>query len=201
MDDGRQASGESESPHAAYAGSTGTSLAVTSTPAGTATAVQDKTDRWGSIKHLVAAGDGSMWLSYKKGLLEKYSEGGQLLWSSSSSSSAGFKPAGVTAVAVVGSSIWIGDQGGKIWVLDTATGALQRHWKGHVFPVRSIATGGHLVYTLGKAGSIRAWPASQPQQEVTDAWQEDTKRCLQEQQLKVCHLFIRCCCYVQDSCY
>jgi hypothetical protein len=55
--------------------------------------------RWGSIKKLAAAADSSLWLSYKRGLLERYSEGGRLLWSSSSAASAGgaapFKPAGV----------------------------------------------------------------------------------------------------------
>lgn len=181
---GRQASGDSDSPHAAYGGTTGASLAMGSTPAAAGTAAIDKIDRWGAIKHLVAAGDGSMWLSYKKGLLEKYSEGGQLLWSSKRTTGA-FKPAGVTALAVVGSSLWVGDQGGMVWVLDAASGALCRCWKAHVFPVRSIAAGGHLVYTLGKAGSIRAWSAVQPPQELTAAWQEDLSRCLQEQSLKV----------------
>jgi hypothetical protein len=69
--------------------------------------------RWGSIKKVAAAADGSLWLSYKRGLLERYSEGGKLLWSSNSGSAAtflqgqglpgasgstggaGFKPAGI----------------------------------------------------------------------------------------------------------
>jgi hypothetical protein len=55
--------------------------------------------RWGSLKKLAAAADGSLWLSYKRGLLERYSEGGKLLWSSSTAASTGgpasFKPAGV----------------------------------------------------------------------------------------------------------
>eukprot|EP00878_Enallax_costatus_P018559 GHUV01019542.1.p1 GENE.GHUV01019542.1~~GHUV01019542.1.p1 ORF type:complete len:869 (+),score=293.46 GHUV01019542.1:298-2904(+) len=186
MDEGRQYSGESgDSAHAAYMAQSG----APSTSASAATAGQntteDKTNKWGSIKHLVAAGDASMWLSYKRGLLEKYSEGGQLLWSSNSSTAGSFKPSGITALAAIVSSIWVGDQAGRIWVLDAATGAMQRSWKAHVFPVRDITCGGHLVYSLSKDGGIRAWPALQPPQEVTVAWQEDLKRCLQEQQLKV----------------
>ena len=68
--------------------------------------------RWGSIKKVAAAADGTLWLSYKRGLLEQYAEGGKLLWSScsgnagqprpgqplhgaaGSSGAAGFKPAG-----------------------------------------------------------------------------------------------------------
>lgn len=152
---------------------------------------------FGSIKKLVAALDGSIWLGYKRGLLEKYSEGGQLLWSnasslSSSSSAAGaaagaaaFRPAGITALAAVGSSVWVGDNQGQVWVLDAASAALQRTWKAHIFPVRSIAAGGHLVYSLGKAGSIRAWQAQPVPAALTAAWQQDLSQCLQEQQLQV----------------
>jgi hypothetical protein len=46
--------------------------------------LEAKVARWGTVKRLTAAADGSMWLCYKKGLLERYSEGGKLLWSSSS---------------------------------------------------------------------------------------------------------------------
>lgn len=85
----------------------------------------------------------------------------------------------------MGSSIWVGDQQGHIWVLDAASGALQRTWAAHIFPVRSIAAAGHLVYSLSKDGGIRAWPAREPPAELTAAWRADTQECLQQQSLKV----------------
>jgi hypothetical protein len=92
---------------------------------------------------------------------------------------------GITALAAVGSSIWVGDTQGRLWVLDAVTGSLTRSWKAHVFPVRSIAPAGHLVYTLGKAGSIRAWPACAPQPALTAGWRADTQDCLQQLTLQV----------------
>lgn len=185
LEEGRQSSGES--PRATY-NSFNSSSNVAAVPAVGST--EDKTQHWGSIKHLVAAGDGSMWLSYKKGVLEKYSEGGQLLWCSTSSTA--FKPTGITALAAAGSSVWAGDQAGQIRVLDAASGSLQRSWKAHVFPVRSIACGGHLMYSLCKAGSIKAWPAQQPAKGLVDAWQADLRKCLQEQRLQVSRQFTWC---------
>jgi hypothetical protein len=146
----------------------------------------------GDIKKVVAAADGSMWVGYKRGVLEKYSEAGQLLWSSATAAAAAavFRPSGITALAAIGSSIWAGDNQGQLWVLDAGTAALQRSWKAHVFPVRSIAAGGHLVYSLGKAGSIRGWPALQPPPALTAAWQQDLGGCLQEKQLTVSCVFV-----------
>jgi hypothetical protein len=71
-------------------------------------------------------------------------------------------------------------------VLDSATGTVQRSWQAHVFPVLSIAAGGHLVFSLGKDGGIRAWPAVAPPAELTTAWRADTHDCLQQQTLQVC---------------
>jgi hypothetical protein len=146
----------------------------------------------GDIKRVVAAADGSMWVGYKRGVLEKYTEAGQLLWSSATaataaaSGSAGmFRPAGITALAAVGSSVWVGDTQGQLWVLDASSSTLQRSWKAHVFPIRSIAAGGHLVYSLGKAGSIRAWPALPAPAALTTAWKQDLTGCMKEQQLTV----------------
>lgn len=79
----------------------------------------------------------------------------------------------------------MGDQQGRVWVLDARTGALQRTWAVHVFPVRSIAAGGHLVYSLAKDGGIRAWPALAPPPELTAAWRADALDCLQQQTLQV----------------
>lgn len=71
-------------------------------------------------------------------------------------------------------------------MLDSATGTVQRSWQAHVFPVRSIAAGGHLVFSLSKDGGIRAWPAVAPPAELTTAWRADTHDCLQQQTLQVC---------------
>ncbi|KAF6261315.1 hypothetical protein COO60DRAFT_1636898 [Scenedesmus sp. NREL 46B-D3] len=143
----------------------------------------------GDVKRVVAAADGSVWVGYKRGVLEKYSEAGQLLWSSATAAPAGgvgvFRPADITALAAAGSSVWVGDSQGQLWVLDAGSAALQRSWQAHVFPVRSIAAGGHLVYSLGKSGSIRAWPALPAPAALTAAWQQDLARCMKEQQLPV----------------
>jgi hypothetical protein len=65
-----------------------------------------------------------MWVSYKKGLLEKYSDSGKLLWSSSSSRD--FQPGGITALAATGGRVWVGDQEGQLWVLDA--GEMAEGW-------------------------------------------------------------------------
>lgn len=59
---------------------------------------------WGSIKKVAAAADGTVWLSYKRGLLEQYSEGGRLLWSSSSGSAVQQQRQGLALHAAAGSS-------------------------------------------------------------------------------------------------
>ncbi|KAF8071307.1 IP5P13 [Scenedesmus sp. PABB004] len=149
----------------------------------------DKAEAWGDIKRVAAAADGSVWVSYKAGLLERFSEAGRLLWSSSDAGAGGgaggFAPGEVTALAAVGGDVWVGDRRGDVWVLDGASGALRRSWRAHVFPVRSIAGGGHLVFTLGQAGSVRAWPAAAPRPDVVAAWRAELPACLQEQRLQV----------------
>jgi phosphatidylinositol-bisphosphatase len=159
----------------------------------------------GDIKRVVAAADGSMWVGYKRGVLEKYSEAGQLLWSSAAAAAAAtgsagvFRPAGITALAAVGTRVWVGDTQGQLWVLDASSAALQRSWKAHVFPVRSIAAGGHLVYSLGKAGSIRAWPALPAAAVLTAAWQQDLTGCMKEQQLTVRLLLCMFFLWIQEN--
>jgi phosphatidylinositol-bisphosphatase len=197
LDEGRAGSADlhydgSSSAASAYSG--GSQSAYASGAAASAAAAPRSAEAIskGDIKKVVAAADGSMWVGYKRGVLEKYSEAGQLLWSSATAATATasvgvFRPAGITALAAVGSSVWAGDTQGQIWVLDAASAVVQRSWKAHVFPVRSIAAGGHLVYSLGKAGSIRAWPALLPPAALTAAWQEDLAGCLKEQQLTVSH--------------
>lgn len=73
-------------PAAGGSGSTGSAGGVGSAARDAEAGLADKTERWGSIKKIAAAADGTLWLSYKRGLLEKYSEAGQLLWNSSSGS-------------------------------------------------------------------------------------------------------------------
>eukprot|EP00879_Flechtneria_rotunda_P025468 GHRR01027067.1.p1 GENE.GHRR01027067.1~~GHRR01027067.1.p1 ORF type:complete len:899 (+),score=342.06 GHRR01027067.1:659-3355(+) len=178
--DGNGPGGGSSSHDAPFVASRGAGAAV----AGPA----DKQQRYGAIKKLAAAADGSMWLSYKKGLLEKYSEGGKLVWSSCSTAASmtqTFNLAGITALAAVGSNIWVGDQSGTFWVLSAGTCEVFRSCKAHVFPVKSIAAAGHVVYTLGKSGSIRAWPAGQPSSAVTTTWQQQVAGCLRERKLQV----------------
>jgi len=73
-----------------------------------------------------------------------------------------------------------------MFVAHAGSCTLQRSWKAHAFAVRSIADGGPLVYTLGKAGSIKAWAALELPTTVTTAWRRDKAGCLQVEQLQVC---------------
>ena len=44
-------------------------------------------------------------------------------------------------------------------------------WPAHLFPIKSLAAVGGIVYSLAKYGSIRAWPALQlPPPEYYTAW-------------------------------
>lgn len=138
-----------------------------------------KSERFGSMKTMVAAADGSIWVAYKKGLLEKYSEGGQLMWSC-----ANFKP-GICSLAAVGGTIWVGGLDGQIRVVDCTNPKVAQGWKAHVFPVSSISNGGCIIYSLGRDGSIRGWSPSPPLPAVLDAWHRGIAQTLQSRELRV----------------
>lgn len=122
---------------------------------------QQQQQHHGGIKDLVALEDGSMLVAYRRGALERFSEAGQLLWSSLSSASA--SPAsssspsppplpsllrsGVTALAArPGGGAWVGCIDGVVVALDPAPGSagatelvVAHAWRAHLFPVRAFA--------------------------------------------------------------
>jgi hypothetical protein len=141
-----------------------------------------KAVRWGAIKALEPAADGCVWVGYNKGLLEKYSETGQLLWSSGA-----FAP-GITSLASVGASIWVGGLDGRAWALDGGSCAALRAWRAHSFPLSAIAGGaGPAVCTLARDGAIKAWPSEEPPPAEVAAWAAAAAsgECLQQQRLRV----------------
>lgn len=67
-----------------------------------------------SVSALAAAPDGSLWVGYKSGALERYSEAGRLLWRTDA-----LKP-GIGSLAALGSQLWVGTLDGRMRVLDHA---------------------------------------------------------------------------------
>jgi hypothetical protein len=177
--------GSTSSPRLGSAGSSGLAPAGSGEPggsSGTGSAGADKAARWGSIKVLEPGPDGAMWVAYKRGLLEKYSETGALLWSSGA-----FQP-GVASAAAAGAVLWVGGLDGRVWVLDAASGDVLRSWRAHVFPVSSITGGpGPVLVTLARDGSARAWPAAAPDAASSMAWRTAAHgpACLEERRLSV----------------
>jgi phosphatidylinositol-bisphosphatase len=120
---------------------------------------QQKDEHYGGIKDLVALEDGSMLVAYRRGALERFSEAGQLLWCSlssssspaSSSSTAPLLPSllrsGVTALAArPGGGAWVGCTDGVVVALEPAAGSagatelvVAHAWRAHLFPIRALA--------------------------------------------------------------
>ena len=137
-------------------------------------------EAWGSIKALVSASDGSMWVGYKRGLLERYNEEGKLLWQGREFG------LGITALEASGGDVWVGGKDGTVWVYDVATQQLQRRFKAHVFPVVTFASAGAVMYSLAADGGIRGWPAVAAGSQVVVDWRRQMEEdCLEEQKLKI----------------
>jgi hypothetical protein len=60
------------------------------------------------------------------------------------------------------SALWVGCGDGHIAALDSVGGGLIARWPAHLFPVRSLAAVGGLIFSLSSEGAIRGWPAVQP---------------------------------------
>lgn len=70
---------------------------------------------------MTASPDGSVWVGYKLGTLERYTEAGRLLWCSDQ-----LKP-GITSLMALGLELWVGTLDGRIRVLDGTCKALARN--------------------------------------------------------------------------
>ncbi|KXZ53097.1 hypothetical protein GPECTOR_8g88 [Gonium pectorale] len=138
----------------------------------------------GKVVALVAGADSSMYVAYKGGFLEKYTEWGRLLWCCDYG-----RHTHLHSAALVGALLWIGCGDGTIHTVAAATGELGRSWKAHDFPVTGLAYGagraaaGGLVYSLGENGSIRAWPSAPPADTHLAAWRDGLLPSLRRRQL------------------
>jgi hypothetical protein len=142
----------------------------------------DKQRLYGNLKALVVAGDGGVWVAFKKGLLEKYSSTGRLLWHCTDFG------LGISALVAQGDQVWVGGVDGRIRAFSAANQRLLKSWKAHCFPVVSLAADGALVYSLAADGSIRGWPAATATgipAAAAEAWQAQQAACLDEQKLKM----------------
>jgi hypothetical protein len=121
-----------------------------------------------------------MWVGYKRGLLERYSEEGKLLWQGRDFG------LGITALEASGGDVWVGGKDGTVWVYAAATQQLQRQFKAHVFPVVTLACAGAVMYSLAADGGIRGWPAvAVAPQEVVNWQRQIEEKCLEEQRVKM----------------
>ena len=101
----------------------------------------------GTIQALVAQGDGSMWVGFKGGIIDKYYQNGRFM-----------KRWGLglvlTCLCAVGDRVWAGSRDGYIVVLSSEVTEKHR-WMAHESCVYSMVAMGGGVYTLAADGSIK----------------------------------------------
>ncbi|GFR43882.1 hypothetical protein Agub_g5011, partial [Astrephomene gubernaculifera] len=140
----------------------------------------------GKVVALVAGVDGAVVVAYQRGLLEKYTEWGRLLWSRDYG-----RGVRLHSAALVGCLLWLGCGDGVIRTAAAASGEPGRCWKAHDFPVVGLAHdaagggGSGLVYSLSENGSVRAWPAVPPGEAELLAWRDGLLPSLRRQPLVV----------------
>ncbi|KAG2498827.1 hypothetical protein HYH03_003020 [Edaphochlamys debaryana] len=143
----------------------------------------------GKIVAVVPGVDCFMYVAYKKGLVEKYTEWGRLVWARD------FGPTAhrLHCMALVGSLLWLGCGDGWVRTASAASGEPGRSWKAAHFPVVALAhddlgvQGGAsgLVYSLSEHGGLRAWPAVPPSEAQLIIWRDGLLPCLRHHQLTV----------------
>lgn len=101
----------------------------------------------GSIKALVSHSDGTIWVGYKNGVIERYYQNGRFIkrWG------LGCR---LTCLCVVGDCVWVGLKEGSIVVMASELEAIYK-WQAHDSAVYSMALVGGAVCTLGAEGSIK----------------------------------------------
>eukprot|EP00803_Ostreobium_quekettii_P009168 evm.model.scf_526.1 EVM.evm.TU.scf_526.1 scf_526:8820-20300(-) len=116
--------------------------------------------RVGSIQALVAqagegGGEGMMWVGYKSGLIEKYTQNGRNLGSR-------WLLQPVACLCAVGDRMWVALRDGTIMVLASDVKREMFKWPAHECRVCSMVAMGSLVYTLAADGAIRCWSREIP---------------------------------------
>ena len=101
----------------------------------------------GSIKALVSQSDGTIWVGYKNGVIERYYQNGRFIkrWGLGCS---------LTSLCAVGDCVWVGLKEGSIVVMAQDLEAIYK-WQAHDSAVCSMALSGGAVCTLGAEGSIK----------------------------------------------
>ncbi|GIL70795.1 hypothetical protein Vretimale_3892 [Volvox reticuliferus] len=141
----------------------------------------------GKVVALLPGLDQSVYVAYQRGLLEKYTEWGRLLWSRDYG-----RRMELYSAALVGSLLWLGCGDGNIRTAAAASGEVCHAWKAHVFPVVGLAhdlgstgRGSALVYSLSENGSVRGWPAALPSEAQRLAWRDGLLPSLRPHKLAV----------------
>ncbi len=122
------------------------------TTAGSETPNQELRDK---VKALLPTLDGSMVVAYRSGILDHFTELGRLNWTRRLRTR-------LTCGVLVANLVWLGGADGYIRVYDTLGGEPRGQWPAHMSPVKAMAVMRGVVYSMGKDGSIRGWPAAQP---------------------------------------
>ncbi|EFJ50943.1 hypothetical protein VOLCADRAFT_88385, partial [Volvox carteri f. nagariensis] len=141
----------------------------------------------GKVVALIPGLDQSVYVAYRRGVLEKYSEWGMLIWTRDYG-----RRVELYSAILVGSRLWLGCGDGAIRTASAASGELSQSWKAHDFPVVRLAhdtgstgRGSALVYSLSENGSVRGWPAVAPPEAQRLAWRNGLLPCLQPHRLTI----------------
>ncbi|KAK9799381.1 hypothetical protein WJX73_007250 [Symbiochloris irregularis] len=117
---------------------------------------EDKQDKKSGSIALVAAGvEGEVWVSYKRGRLEKYTAFGKLVARKD-------LPRALTSFAAVGGRVWVGSSDGSVKVIGQGGQGSPVRWQAHSVAVVAMAQCGSRVYTLALDGSLKGWASDVP---------------------------------------
>ena len=136
----------------------------TDLPEASSTEAGSRTERRDKVKALVPVLDRTMLVVYRSGIVDRYTELGQLLWTRDLREH-------ISCAALVHRFLWLGCNDGYIRMLDVTSGEKHSQWPAHHAPVKSLAVVNGVVLSLGKDGSIRGWPAFYPPNaKFVNAW-------------------------------
>ncbi|KAL3132931.1 hypothetical protein ABBQ38_006845 [Trebouxia sp. C0009 RCD-2024] len=104
------------------------------------------------LRALVAAHDGSVWVAFKSGRLERYKFNARLLWCKETGT-------GIASMASIGLNIWVGLADGRVRVYKDSG---QQDFKAHDAGIIAIVPCGTRAFTLAADGSLKGWDAHSP---------------------------------------
>ncbi|KAL0054630.1 hypothetical protein WJX82_000216 [Trebouxia sp. C0006] len=104
------------------------------------------------LRALVAGHDGSVWVVFKAGRIERFRFNAKLLWSKETG-------LGIASMAAVGPNIWVGLTDGRVRVYKDSG---QQDFQAHDAGVIAIVPCGSRAFTLAADGSMKGWNALSP---------------------------------------